>query len=107
MASSIYVNPEGLRTQVVPITKEMRDSVRGILQELCGALDAAGQPWGTDKFGKEFAEGEHGYLRVAATLRGTVDDLSKALSDFTFGITKAAYMMDGQDTGSAIGFGAK
>jgi len=47
--------------------------MKAILTTLQGELAAEGPAWGDDKFGREFAEGDRGYLAQATWVAGSID----------------------------------
>ncbi|MGS2810870.1 hypothetical protein [Nocardia sp. MW-W600-9] len=47
-------------------------------------------PWGTDSYGKQFAEGDAGYVKLGAGLLQGGFDLAHTLSEFATGMGRAA-----------------
>lgn len=60
MTDSVEINPDGLRQAAVEFGV-VADITRRILTDLQSDCEGRGEPWGDDKAGREFADGEKGY----------------------------------------------
>lgn len=61
MSEPVNINPEGLRNAANQFDA-ISDTTRQILNRLTSGASAEGEPWGNDKAGKRFSEGEKGYI---------------------------------------------
>ncbi|WP_024804326.1 WXG100 family type VII secretion target [Nocardia sp. BMG51109] len=78
MSDPVEVDPEGLR-RAADEFEDIADRTRSILDTLRGNAESKGEPWGHDKTGKQFAEGEKGYL---AGRDNTFDSLKNLVTVF-------------------------
>ncbi len=60
----VSVNPDGL-TNAANQFDAIADTTQHILNTLKSTTSSEGQPWGDDKSGKTFADGEKGYVSNA------------------------------------------
>lgn len=61
MSEPVSINPDGLRNAANQFDA-ISDTTRQILNRLTSEASAEGEPWGNDKAGKRFSEGEKGYI---------------------------------------------
>ncbi|MQY19537.1 hypothetical protein [Nocardia macrotermitis] len=80
MAESVELNPEGLRKSATEF-EGVSATTKAILDKLQGASAAKGAPWGDDKNGKKFAEGEKGYITNRDGMFNTLSQLVTVFAD--------------------------
>ncbi|MGF6880743.1 uncharacterized protein YukE [Nocardia sp. GAS34] len=78
MTEPVSINPEGLRNAANQFDA-ISDTTRQILNTLTGGCNAEGEPWGDDKAGKKFSEGDKGYI---ANRDGTFKNLGQLVDLF-------------------------
>jgi uncharacterized protein YukE len=78
MTDPIEVNTDGLRKAAGEFD-DVADTTTRILDTLKSASAARGAPWGGDKNGKSFADGDKGYL---TNRDSTFDSMSKLVGVF-------------------------
>lgn len=80
MDKPIKIEPDGLRRSADNFD-EVADKAKKLLETLKSSTASKGEPWGDDKSGKKFAEGEKGYKKgrdnTFESLAGVADVLSK------------------------------
>jgi hypothetical protein len=70
-----------------------------VLSNLQHLLDAEGTPWGNDDTGKQFAEGDSGYLAQLAYVKSAIGDKTDLLSGYATDLTTTANGLEQQDQG--------
>ncbi|UGT60091.1 hypothetical protein [Nocardia asteroides] len=78
MSQSVEIDPDGVRRAAAGF-EEVANTTQHILDTLSHACSSKGEPWGDDKAGNQFAEGEKGY-RVNRD--GVFDTLSQLVGVF-------------------------
>ncbi|GAA5063182.1 WXG100 family type VII secretion target [Nocardia callitridis] len=78
MSQPVEINPEGVRKAAVEF-EGVAETTKRILENLQTSSESKGEPWGDDKAGKKFADGEKGYK---ANRDGTFDSLSQLVTVF-------------------------
>ncbi|CAM4500133.1 hypothetical protein NONI108955_36625 [Nocardia ninae] len=68
------------------------------------AGSSANPPWGTDSYGKSFADGEAGYVNLGTDLLQGGFDLAHTLSQFAHGMSRAAVDLDGTEENATAAF---
>ncbi|MBF6356149.1 hypothetical protein IU449_16645 [Nocardia higoensis] len=71
-------------------TGEVRDRINGVLSTLAASLAARGEPWGNDKLGKQFAEGDQGYVKSKENLEKSAGNMAISFGNFSKTQTDAA-----------------
>ncbi len=79
MSEPVELNPDGLRKAATEFD-EVSATTKSILDKLQSSTAAKGAPWGDDKNGKRFAEGDKGYI---TNRDGMFHTLSQLVSVFT------------------------
>lgn len=110
MADRIEVDPqkllvaseltENLSTKVTATADTLRDALAGI------ESDTAVMPWGNDKRGKKFAQGETGYQAARDNLLDGARGAAQTLHDMAQGQREASKALTGTDHASGGQFGA-
>ncbi|MFI5776866.1 WXG100 family type VII secretion target [Nocardia sp. NPDC051570] len=62
MDKPVEINPQGLRSAATEFDGAAADAKK-LLETLKSAAESKGEPWGDDKSGKKFADGEKGYKK--------------------------------------------
>ncbi|MGV9663643.1 hypothetical protein ACWDUL_25885 [Nocardia niigatensis] len=69
-------------------TGQVRDGIQGVVDTFTASADGRGEPWGNDSLGRQFANGEQGYLASkknmiegARNMAGTFANFSKSQKD--------------------------
>ncbi|MGV9678510.1 hypothetical protein ACWDSJ_24790 [Nocardia sp. NPDC003482] len=97
MADAVEVDPAKL-TATGNHMLTVRDKLGGIVSHLNGAVGTAGpETWGTDSFGKGFADGDDGYVRSRTELLSGAHELVISLGQFGQGMIDAANKMTAAD----------
>ncbi|MFF3228127.1 hypothetical protein ACFYV7_35400 [Nocardia suismassiliense] len=68
------------------------------------AGSSANPPWGTDSFGKSFADGNAGYVNLSTALLQGGFDLVHTLSQFAHGMSRAAGDLDNAEENATAAF---
>ncbi|MFI9403318.1 hypothetical protein [Nocardia sp. NPDC052316] len=86
-----------------PITVQHNGSA-GQSEATVTAGSSANPPWGTDTFGKSFADGNAGYVNLSTDLLQGGFDLAHTLSQFAHGMARAAGDLDGVEENATAAF---
>lgn len=97
MSGSLWVDPEGLRSQGATF-QEIGDQAAQAVRKLKAVLDQQGAVWGDDKAGKEF---EKTYKPDADKGVKSLRDIAETLRGFGGQITKAANAYEAGDQAAA------
>ncbi|WP_067860975.1 hypothetical protein [Nocardia shimofusensis] len=81
-------------------TGEVRDRINGVLNTLATSLASRGEPWGNDKLGKQFAEGDHGYTKSRENLEKSAENMATSFGNFSKTQTDAARELRKMDHGN-------
>ncbi|WP_107654652.1 hypothetical protein [Nocardia suismassiliense] len=84
-----------------PITVQHNGSTP---QSTVTAGSSANPPWGTDSYGKSFADGEAGYVNLSTDLLQGGFDLAHTLSQFAHGMSRAAGDLDSTEEDATAAF---
>ncbi|RDI44705.1 hypothetical protein [Nocardia mexicana] len=111
MADNLEVDPEKLRDSA-RLTEEAANRMKAVVGTLRATLaslesDSANQPWGNDKQGKKFADGDKGYKKARTNLLDGGDGATKALFDFADGQRDAATLLRNQEWSNTDTFGRR
>ncbi|MBY8856539.1 hypothetical protein K7711_08635 [Nocardia sp. CA2R105] len=98
--TSVEINPEQLRTAASDCDR-IHSAILTAMKSLQTAVDAKQAPWGSDSFGKKFADGEKGYVAVSKNLLDGINDLATTFGTFASGQREAADELSNADTGNA------
>ncbi|MFD3425908.1 hypothetical protein ACFWVM_04455 [Nocardia fluminea] len=109
MAENVEVDPQKLR-HASELTAELSTKVTAAADKLRNTLagiesDATTAPWGDDKRGKKFAEGDAGYQAARNNLLDGAAGAAKTLLDMSTGQREAADLLTGTDQTSHFGAG--
>ncbi|WP_433193052.1 WXG100 family type VII secretion target [Nocardia sp. CA-107356] len=74
----VEVKPDGIRRAAHEFD-DVADTTKRLLETLKSASESKGEPWGGDKAGRKFADGEKGYKK---NRDNTVESLSKVVEVF-------------------------
>ncbi|WP_433195544.1 hypothetical protein ACQP1G_41685 [Nocardia sp. CA-107356] len=85
-------------------TSAVRDRVNSVLSTLDSALTGRGAPWGNDKLGAQFAEGDQGYLVAREKMSANIKTTATNFDNFYSGQTKTAKELRRMDTSNGDGF---
>lgn len=106
MTGNVTVDPEALRAAASRAT-DLQGRVAEIVDTLTSTLQSHGAPWGDDHYGREFAEGDNGYLAVHKNLISGGQTMVTSLSDLATGQNDAADSLQGTDRASAQGLNGR
>ncbi|MBB5917403.1 hypothetical protein BJY24_006315 [Nocardia transvalensis] len=109
MAEELKVNPDQL-AEAGRSTEEVANRMKTTMARLRDTLaglesDSANQPWGNDKQGKKFADGDKGYKKARTNLLDGGDAFTKTLFDFGHGQQEAATRLREQEHSNTEQFG--
>ncbi|MBY8855232.1 hypothetical protein K7711_01940 [Nocardia sp. CA2R105] len=80
MSEPVELNPDGLRKAATEFD-DVSASTKALLDRLQSASGAKGAPWGDDKNGKRFAEGDKGYITNRDGMFNTLSQLVTVFTD--------------------------
>ncbi|MBF6171418.1 hypothetical protein [Nocardia blacklockiae] len=83
-------------------TADVRDKIKGVLDTLTASLDP-GTPWGNDKIGAQFYNGENGYGATKKNLYENGGNFQTTFGEFSQGQRDAAEKLKGQDHANGRG----
>ena len=85
-------------------TGDVRDGIQRVVNTFTASAESRGEPWGNDSLGRQFSQGDQGYLASkknmvegATNMAGTFGNFSKSQQD-------SADKLDQMDHGNADGF---
>ncbi|NKY50380.1 hypothetical protein [Nocardia vermiculata] len=109
MADYIEVDTDAL-IRAADLPEEVSQRVRAVIDTLNGTLtgiedDATNQPWGNDKSGKKFADGDKGYKTSRQNLIEGGYSMADALHEFGAGERSAAEQFQAAEGGATEGLG--
>ncbi|WP_194837744.1 hypothetical protein [Nocardia sp. XZ_19_369] len=84
-----------------PITVQHNGSTA---ESAVAAGSSANPPWGTDSYGKSFADGNTGYVNLSTDLLQGGFDLAHTLSQFAHGMSRAAGDLDSTEENATAAF---
>lgn len=106
MANGVEVDPVALN-QAADVTEALAGDVRQVLTTLQGKLTSsesggANQPWGDDKMGKKFTQGEsnNGYHASRDNLLAGLEGTAGTLQEFADGQRDAVRVLTEADQGA-------
>ncbi|MFC9995464.1 hypothetical protein [Nocardia sp. NPDC127526] len=99
MAKNVSANMDDMRSAAKQLA-HLADNIGQVATSLETSLAAVGTPWGDDKPGIQFAEGEHGYRKRRDGLCEAGQFKSKLLHEFADMLTKSADALDRNEQGS-------
>lgn len=108
-ADRLDVDPQKLR-HASDLTRELSNDAKGVADKLRSALsgvesDSTVMPWGDDKRGHKFFDGDKGYKAARDNLVEGALGAATMLGDMATGQRDAADILSGADSGNADGFG--
>ncbi|MFI9506307.1 hypothetical protein [Nocardia sp. NPDC052566] len=89
MPEPIRIETRGLRTGSAGL-EHVGERVDAILAKLMASAAMRGTPWGTDKPGKQFAEGNQGYITGRSNLFGSLKANAERMQDQAKGLRETA-----------------
>ncbi|WP_280239332.1 hypothetical protein [Nocardia abscessus] len=103
-ADHVEVDPHKLR-RASELTGELSTKVTATAEKLRNTLagiesDATTMPWGDDKRGRKFAQGEKGYQAARKNLLDGATSAAQTLDDMSEGQREAADSLTGTDDAS-------
>ncbi|MBF6171453.1 hypothetical protein [Nocardia blacklockiae] len=95
-----------LQRRAAAKAQHVSDRIADALTTLEASADAKGSPWGNDRYGTQFADGEgnNGYNAARANLKKLTGSLGDHSGEHSSGQQRAATLHDNTDTGSAEQF---
>ncbi|MGE0219989.1 WXG100 family type VII secretion target [Mycolicibacterium sp.] len=96
MSEPLGVTPDGLRATSNHL-HDVAARMKAILTSLQGELSAEGPAWGADKFGREFADGDRGYLAQATWVAGSTDAKVELLVHYSENLRTTADSLEQHD----------
>ncbi|MBO0878947.1 MAG: hypothetical protein J2P17_00885 [Mycobacterium sp.] len=108
MAEPIEVNADQL-SDAACIPETTSEKIRYVVDTLWSTLaglenDGDNQPWGNDRNGKKFSDGDRGYKAIRNSLVTGGCDMADALQEFADGERSAAEEFKKAESSSAYGF---
>ncbi|WP_227998526.1 hypothetical protein [Nocardia australiensis] len=85
-------------------TGYVRDRVNSVLSTLEGSLHGRGKPWGEDKLGDQFFEGDQGYKVSREKLFTNIKNAAASFDNFSNGQTTSAELLRKMDHSNSDGF---
>ncbi|MFE3188748.1 hypothetical protein ACFXHA_07035 [Nocardia sp. NPDC059240] len=85
-------------------TGEVRDGIQGVVDQFTSAADALGEPWGNDSLGKQFADGEQGYLASRKNIVEGATNMAGTFGNFSKGQQDSAAQLEQMERDNADGF---
>ncbi|MEV0355207.1 hypothetical protein AB0H71_04000 [Nocardia sp. NPDC050697] len=109
MADRLEVDPAKLR-HAAELTRELSTDTKAVADRLRAALgaiesDAEPMPWGNDKRGHKFFDGEKGYKAARDNMIEGCFGAAKSLGDMATGQSEAADALEGTEFGTTGQFG--
>ncbi|WP_378737193.1 hypothetical protein [Nocardia brasiliensis] len=104
MAPNVENSPDLLRKAAQNKTGHVRDRLNSVLSTLESSLAGRGRPWGDDKIGHRFYNGENGYGTGREHATKNVQNAATSFDNFEKGQVKSAGMLKTMDTGNAAGY---
>lgn len=89
MADSLGVNLDDLRKASNDLA-DVSARFKQVFTSLTNNLAALGSPWGDDKTGDQFAEGDSGYLAQKDWVSGSIDGKTQLLDKYSQNLSDAA-----------------
>jgi len=83
-ADKVEADPDDFQ-KAAEKTGAVRDKVRGILNTLETSISSYGTPWGNDKRGASFTDGEQGYFAARENLTGNIENVANSFNNFRSG----------------------
>lgn len=81
-------------------TGEVRDRINAVLTTLSASLAGRGAPWGNDKIGDQFTQGENGYFASRENLTTSAANMATTFDNFSTSQTDAAFHLRTMDLGN-------
>lgn len=109
MADYIEVDTDAL-IRAADLPEEVAQRVRAVIDDLNGTLtgienDSANLPWGNDKSGKKFADGDKGYKAIRQNMIEGGYSMADTLHEFGEGERSAAEQFQAAEGGATEGLG--
>jgi len=92
----VQVDTPELRTAATTMNEAGRQ-LKSVIDTLTNNLNAKGNQFGTDSYGKNFTDGDKGYTTSSKNLLSGGDNMTKSLDQFGSGMGDAATKMDNMD----------
>lgn len=89
MADPLSVNPDELRKAGSDLG-DVSAGFKQVFTSLTNNLAALGSPWGDDKTGDRFADGDNGYLAQKDWVSESIDAKAKLLDSYAQNLSSAA-----------------
>lgn len=83
-------------------TLDVRDKIKAVMDNLTASLDT-GSPWGRDKIGSQFYDGENGYGASHKNLYQNAGNFQTTFQSFHDGQIDSARLIEGQDHATGDG----
>ncbi|WP_280481237.1 hypothetical protein [Nocardia cyriacigeorgica] len=83
-ADKVKADPDDFQ-RAAEKTGAVRDKVQGILNTLQASISSYGTPWGNDKLGSSFTDGEQGYFAARESLTGNIENVANSFNNFRSG----------------------
>ncbi|MFG1794409.1 hypothetical protein [Nocardia sp. NPDC049149] len=101
MAPNVENDPDLLRKAAQNKTGHVRDRLNSVLSTLEASLAGRGRPWGDDKIGHQFFDGDNGYGIGREHATKNVRNASTSFDNFEKGQVTSAGMLKTMDHGNA------
>ncbi|MFE3442565.1 hypothetical protein ACFXNW_06005 [Nocardia sp. NPDC059180] len=102
-ADKVDVDPDDFR-RAAEKTGGVRDKVQGILDGLQTSIASRGTPWGNDKMGASFTDGENGYFAARESLTGNLDNVVNSFNNFRSGQAQTVIALNKMERGNEDSF---
>ncbi|MEV0293211.1 hypothetical protein [Nocardia sp. NPDC050710] len=99
MADNLKVYEDRLR-KAGGKTGDVRDRINSVLLQLEAAIANRGEPWGDDKIGDRFANGDSGYKKSRDGLTDSTENMAETFGNFSTAQVKAANDIRDMDHGN-------
>lgn len=101
MADGVENDPDMLRKVAQLKTAHVRDRISAVLSTLDASLAGRGRPWGDDKIGRRFYDGENGYGLGREHASTNVKNAATSYDNFQKGQVDSAAMLKTMNLGNA------
>jgi len=98
MTDPLQVTPDDLRSTSEHLAS-VSTQMKTVLSTLQGLLSSAGEPWGDDSTGHDFADGPNGYLAQKDWVDSSIDAKTQLLDQYAEQLKDTADSLQQQDDG--------
>ncbi|MEC3955050.1 hypothetical protein VMT65_18560 [Nocardia sp. CDC153] len=95
---------QDLLTKASQKTGEVRDGIKGVVDGFTSQADALGTPWGNDSLGRQFANGDQGYLASKKNIIEGATNMAGTFGNFSTSQQESADKLGSMDQANGEGF---